>query len=425
LALTSTMMSISVPVINAGLARAPDPASQLAAFGLAFSLSIFLESPVFALQQAVVAWFRGGSVRPLVVFSALVGLVMSGVMLVVGFTSLGETAFRSMLGTPPELVGPALRALQVAAFFPPLVAVRSAYQGILVLRGNSAPMAWGTFVRMVCLGGLVAWICPLLPLEPPAAAMAALVVAVVLETLYVGWAAATTPDRAVEASPAHHTGRGVRERLRFLAPLALTTLLGSLTNPLIQAFISRTADPQNALAVYAVMSSLVWFLASSSLRYSSVVIALGTTEERRRRLVSFLWRFVGTSSAIAFLLILTPARHLLIDRLLGLPPELAARVYLPLGFLALQPLVAAFIAYYQGVFTRNAQVLAVGAGSVARLVAILSLGWVGLSLSVRGEMLGGVLLGASFMAELGALLLFGRRGSPVRSGSDSTPRDGV
>ena len=52
LAATSTMMSVSTPIINAGLARMPDPELNLAVFGIAFTLSVFLESPVFALQQA-------------------------------------------------------------------------------------------------------------------------------------------------------------------------------------------------------------------------------------------------------------------------------------------------------------------------------------------------------------------------------------
>ena len=44
LALTSTMMSVSVPVINAGLARLPHAEINLASFGIAFALSLVLIS---------------------------------------------------------------------------------------------------------------------------------------------------------------------------------------------------------------------------------------------------------------------------------------------------------------------------------------------------------------------------------------------
>ena len=76
LAATSTMMSLSSPIIHAGLARLEQPEVNLAAFGLAFTLSIFLESPVFALQQATVAWYGGaGRIRPYVGFALGLGPV--------------------------------------------------------------------------------------------------------------------------------------------------------------------------------------------------------------------------------------------------------------------------------------------------------------------------------------------------------------
>jgi hypothetical protein len=401
LAITSTMMSVSVPVINAGLARHPDAQANLAAFGLAFSLSIFLESPVFALQQSVVAWYRGtGPTREYTRFAAGVGGIMFVIMAAVAFSPVGPFLLRTLMGAPEALVGRALHALMVATAFPILVAVRLGYQGVLIARRNSAPIAFGTFLRLLLLSVLIAGVCPRLPVEAPAAAMGALAAAVLIETIYVAYAVSRTPERAVTATPAQERGSRPGGRILFLLPLAGTMALGALTNPLINSIIARTADPEASLAVYSVVASLVWFLASPTLRFSAVTIALGDSPEHLRTLRTFLWRAVGGVSLLVLLIYLTPGLDLILKAGIGLNPALAERARLPLVLLALQPLVAAFIAYHQGVLTRGDRTKWVGLGGVSRMAAITLIGLAGLALHTDGGLLGGILLGSAFTAEM-------------------------
>jgi hypothetical protein len=251
---------------------------------------------------------------------------------------------------------------------------------------------------------LILFVCPRIPLEAPSAAMAALAAAVFIELIYVAIATNRTPERAPIPSPAQEAGLRLSGRVRFMLPLAGTMALGTLTNPVINAIIARTREPETALAGYAVVASLVWFLASPTLRYSAVTIALGSTVANLRKLRRFLLRFVGGVSIGVFLLILTPASAILLEDLIGLGPELAARVRLPLIILSTQPLIAGFVAYNQGILTRRARTGAVGVGSVSRVLVIVILGVFGLSMQMRGELLGGILLGSSFAAELVALI---------------------
>jgi hypothetical protein len=418
LALTSTMMSVSVPVINAGLARLPLPETNLAAFGLAFSLSIFLESPVFALQQAIVAWYGGsGPIRSYVSFAFWVGVLMMVFEAVVAFTPAAPFLFRTLMGVPEGLIDLSVHALQVSVVFPVLVATRLAYQGILISRRNSAPIAWGTFLRLLLLAGLVMFVCPRLPMEAPAAAMAALAAAVFIELFYVAFAATRTPERTHGPSPAQKVGRSLSGRVLFLLPLAGTMALGTLTNPVINAFISRTPEPETALAIYAVVASLVWFLASPTLRYSAVTIALGTTRDNLRQLKGFLIWFVGGICVGVFVLTLTPVMTVILEKVIGLSPDLAERARLPLVFLSVQPLIAGFIAYNQGTLTRSARTGSVGIGSLSRIVVILGFGLLGIALELRGEILGSVLLGSAFGAELLALVILRQKPPPAAGGS--------
>ena len=410
LAATSTMMSLSSPVIHAGLARLPAPEVNLAAFGLAFTLSILLESPVFALQQATVAWYGGaGPVRPYVGFALGLGLIMMAWTSSIAWSPAAPFVFQRLLGADPELTRIAVHALRAAILFPPLVAVRSAYQAVLISRRHASPVAWGTSIRLLFLAVGIFVLVPRLSWEGPTTAMLALTGAVLVETIYTAVAALRTPEVDATGSPAQTAGLHLRGRIVFLLPLATTMVLGTLTNPVINAFIARAPDPKIGLAVYSVVASLVWFLASSVLRYSSVTIALGVDEASRRRLVGFLWRFVGGVCTVVLLVVLTPARDLVLERIIGLTPELAARAHLPLVLLAAQPLTAGFIAYRQGVLTRSARTQIVGFGALSRLVLILGLGAVGLALQLRGELMGGILLGSAFMIELATLMALGRR----------------
>ncbi len=410
LAATSTMMSLSSPIINAGLARLPAPEVNLAAFGLAFALSIFLESPVFALQQATVAWYGGsGPMRPYVGFAMGLGFIMMAWMTAIAWSPAAPFVFQRLLGAEPELTRPAVHAMRAAVLFPPLVAVRSAFQAVLISRRRAAPIAWGTSIRLAFLALGIFVVVPRLSVGGPTAAMIALTGAVAIETIYTGVAAAAAPEVDATGSPAQSMGLSLRGRILFLLPLAWTMVLGTITNPVINAFIARAADPKIGLAIYSVVASLVWFLASSVLRYSSVTIALGTDEVNRRCLVGFLWRFVGGLSVGVLLVVLTPARDIVLQDLIGLSPELAARAHLPLALLAVQPLTAGFIAYTQGVLTRAARTHVVGFGALSRLVVILGLGALGLALHLRGELVGGILLGSAFLAELVTLTALRRR----------------
>ena len=190
-----------------------------------------------------------------------------------------------------------------------------------------------------------------------------------MELVYVAIAANRAPEREGVSSPAQEAGRRLSGRVRFLLPLAGTMALGTLTNPVINAIIARTREPETALAGYAVIGSLVWFLASPTLRYSAVTIALGNTVANLKKLRRFLLRFVGGVSVGVFLITLTPVAMILLEDLIGLGPELAARVRLPLIILSVQPLIAGLVAYNQGILTRRARTGAVGVGSLSRVLA--------------------------------------------------------
>ena len=59
LVLTSQMMTLAHPIINAALGRCEDAIIQLAAYGVGFGTAVFLNSPLFPFQQIVTAMGAG------------------------------------------------------------------------------------------------------------------------------------------------------------------------------------------------------------------------------------------------------------------------------------------------------------------------------------------------------------------------------
>jgi hypothetical protein len=113
-------------------------------------------------------------------------------------------------------------------------------------------------------------------------------------------------------------------------------------------------------------------------------------------------------SLFVLVIYLTPGLGLILEKGIGLSPALAERSRLPLVLLSLQPLVAAFVAYHQGVLTRRDRTKWVGLGGVSRMAIIAAVGGAGLVLGVDGGLLGGVLLGSAFTAELLTLIVVRR-----------------
>ncbi len=77
LVLTSQMMTLAHPVINAALGRSDDAIVQLAAYGVGFGLAVFLNSPLFPFQHIVATMGIGHrSRRDLIVRGMTVGAVV-------------------------------------------------------------------------------------------------------------------------------------------------------------------------------------------------------------------------------------------------------------------------------------------------------------------------------------------------------------
>src|SRR5687767_11869652 len=133
LALSFELMMLEGPAVQAAIGRLPEPALNLAAWGLTMSLALLVESPVIMLLTTSTALVRGeASYHALRRFMLTLLIGCTLVMGLLAFTPLFGFVAGRLMGQPPEIVLAAQPALRIMLFWAAAIGWRRFYQGILV-----------------------------------------------------------------------------------------------------------------------------------------------------------------------------------------------------------------------------------------------------------------------------------------------------
>ncbi len=326
LAATWLMMAIEGPYISAIVARLPDAAFNLAAYGVAFSLAWFSESPIMMLLTA-----SNTLVRDRASFLALrrftYGLnALATLIVVIGvlppvFSFLAGT----LIGLPPDVARLAHVATAILIPWPASIGYRRFYQGILVRHHLTRRVAYGTVVRLASMSVTAAALAWTTTLPGAWIGSAALVAGVVMEAAASRFMARHVVAVIVASDDrAPGTLLTMGEIARFYYPLALTSVLSMALGPLVTFFLGRSRAPIESLAVWPVVSGLVFLFRSGGIGFQEVGVALIGLRHEHQREVRRVGGLLGAmASAAMALMLLTPLGRLWFDQIVGLPPELS------------------------------------------------------------------------------------------------------
>jgi progressive ankylosis protein len=152
LAATWLMMAVELPYIAAIVARMPDAAHGLAAFGVATSLAWLVESPIMMLLAASAALVRD---RPSYValrrFAAVLNIAVTAGMVVLAVPPVFRFVGERLMGLPPDISRLAQTATAILIFWPAAIGYRRFYQGILVRHHLTRRVAYGTVIRLLSM----------------------------------------------------------------------------------------------------------------------------------------------------------------------------------------------------------------------------------------------------------------------------------
>lgn len=393
LALSGLLMTLQQPVVTGAISRAAGAKESLAAYGLALSVAVFLESPIQMLLATGTALARDGpSFRLLRRFTVVAGATLSSLGALLVFTPLDQTLFLHVLKAPPLVATQAVLALQILLPWPLVVAWRRFYQGVLIRRGQTRAVGYSTAGRLIVIAITAFSMVVLAGWPGSAAGTGALMVGALAEALFVtGWLrlAGNKPDEI----PAGFEPLTLSRLGRFYWPLALTSVLVMLAWSLTNAGIGRAAAPTQSLAAWPVVLSVLWLFTTPLQMLQQMTITLVVDTSSLKTVRRFVLGLGGAASGLLALVAFTPLLELLLLRVLAVPAEVTGFVVPVVRLLTPLPFLTAVQSFYQGLLIgqkRTGEVRTAMGANLLILIGVLVAG-------IRQSTVPGSLLAASGM----------------------------
>ncbi|MBN2555125.1 MAG: hypothetical protein JXA97_04225 [Anaerolineales bacterium] len=400
LAASWLLMALELPSISAVVARLDHPEINLAAWGgVVFPIALLVEAPIIMLLAASTAlskdWASYLKIRR---FMIAAGGVLTALHLAVAFTPLFDFVVLRIIGAPPEILEPARIGLRLMTPWTWSIAYRRFNQGVLIRLGHSDAVGIGTFIRL--MADLTVLGTGLVLRQYPGTMVAGTAVAlgVVSEAIYAGIRVRPVLRLELRFAPSVQPAMEWRQFFEFYIPLAMTSLITLLINPLGSAAISRMPQALGSLAVWPVVSGLVFMLRSMGVAYNEVVVALLDEPGASASLRRFAWILAGTSTTVMILLAASPLASFWFLTFSALEPALAELARTAVWFALPLPAMNVAQSWLQGVLlnaktTRpitEAVVVFISASSICLLAGVLWSGAPGLYIGWLAFSVGGI-----------------------------------
>ena len=152
LLVTTWIMMVCPTVINAALARTPNPETALAVFAVANSVIFAFESPVVALRNTTLAFppTRANLVR-LRGFCLMTGLAVTTALALVSFTPLINFMLSDLIGVDGEVHRLAVPAVRVMSAILLIISWRQFHYAVLMRADRTRTIALATLARIAVL----------------------------------------------------------------------------------------------------------------------------------------------------------------------------------------------------------------------------------------------------------------------------------
>jgi len=343
-------MGIELPALSAVVARLANPEINLAAYGgIVFPLSLIIEAPIIMLLPASTAlskdWPSYQLIRKFMIIS---GAIFTGLHILVAFTPLYYFIVEDIIGAPQPIVEPARIGLMIMTPWTWSIAYRRFNQGVLIRFGHSKAVGSGTIVRLV--SNLLVLTFGFLHGDIPGIVVGSCAIAfgVVCEAFFIGILVHPVLKNELAIAPYIDPPLTWSVFWPFYIPLVMTSLLTLLANPIGSAALSRMPRALESLAVWPVITGVIFLLRSLGIAYNEVVVALLDTPRSFTNLRQFAF-ILSTATTVALLLfVATPFANFWFETLSALPPKLAIMGISALWLALPLPALSVMQSWYQG-----------------------------------------------------------------------------
>ncbi len=413
LAASIIMMVLEPSTINIALGRTLEPELALAAYGVAFSLALLVEAPIIMLLDASVARsVDRQAFRLMRRFTLLLGLIVTGIGLLVSLTPLYALIVEGLMNIPEDVAATARPTTQILAFWPLPIAWRRAHQGVLIRANRTGMITVATGVRLVTLAAALFGGLMLFPGEGSVVAGLAMVISVTVEAALITWA--TRPVLRAGAfrsdSPREQSPRTMGELWRFYRPLAVSTILRQTTRPVLNAGIAAAHMARASLAAWPVAWGFAILIAGPAWSLQQLTTALALDELAYRRVRVFALSLSGFFTCVLAVVAFTPLYGQVMGGIYNLSPELQELARPALQLMSVYPLLLGAQSLLRGVSILAGNTAVVRSAMTVNVLTLAVMVLAGVWLfSLSGVLVAAIAVLAGAVAELA--WLFWRRGS--------------
>lgn len=364
------LMTAEGPTITAVINRLPNEVIMLAAAGIVISLSVTIESPIMNLLATSTALVKDRQSYLLVRrFTIHWMVLLTAVSLLIGFTPLFDVVVTGWLEAPPDVAVWVRPGLQIMSLWSAAIAWRRFLQGILIRFDQTRKIAWGTIVRLIASAGTVIGLSVLTDWPGIIAGASAWMAGVLSEALYATWV--VRPLLQNELGPASQPSDDdpltYRELFWFHLPLAGTSLLSLLAQPMVTSSLARLSEPTNSLAAWPVLFQITLMTRAAAFSLPEVVIALSKKPAMFQPIRQFSFRMAGGLLVLMAFIVFTPLAGFYIFVVQDMTPVVGDLALGAVRLFLFFPTLAALTSWLRGLLITNKATRAINLGMAINL----------------------------------------------------------
>lgn len=188
LALTAYIQTVSMPVINSGLARTQSPEISLSVFAVAWGVGIMVFSPVVIFHQLPLQFSENGQMKNLKdirKFAIILSSSLSVIMIILSFSNAGYYIIHKLIGASHEISIMSIQVLKFMAVLPFLSVTREFIWGVFMKNRLTKYIGTGKAVNVIVLIASVLFFMSMNFENPALAGIFSIIAAEFAEAIYL------------------------------------------------------------------------------------------------------------------------------------------------------------------------------------------------------------------------------------------------
>jgi len=371
-----TFMALEAPVLTFFIARLPNTNVSLAAFGLTATLSFAIETPVIGLLSTSTALSTSKqNFRIVRNFAFWIIALVTVCAALFALTPAYRFVVSDLIGVPHSVEDAARSAMVIMIPWSAGVGFRRYAQGILIRNGVTAPMSWGTVLRISTMALCAALLARSAKVTGAQLAAYAWVAGVWAEAAYNQIVVRAVVRRTHALEHEHSAAQPLTYRaiIAYHFPLTAANMIWLLSRPIFTWALSASSQPELKLAGWEASGQLMFLFRGASFAMPEAALALAEHDPSGRITKRFSLQCGLAMACLQFLAASFQLCWLFYSHVVSIPEETARLAVSILIICSPVPFFACYQGYLKGKlsYLRKTGALTVSVGSFVSTVVVL------------------------------------------------------